>query len=92
MISESRLIPDLKSIQSSVDQVCSSIVAIIQNVVWWGGNNSGTPLYNELKKDVKLKEVLEFLSSCILGLSHITMHVFTYLYKVITIILVVIIA
>lgn len=67
VIPESRLIPDLKKIQSCVDQVCSSVVAVLQNVVWWGGSHSGTPLYNELKEDTKLKELLEFLSSCILG-------------------------
>ena len=67
VIPESRLIPDLKRIQSTVDRVCSSVMSILQSVVWWGGSHSGTPLYNELIEDMKLKELLEFLSSCILG-------------------------
>ena len=67
VIPESRLIPDLKRIQSNVDRVCSSIVSVLQNVVWWGGSHSGAPLYSKLKGDTKLTELFEFLSSCILG-------------------------
>lgn len=67
VIPESRLIPDLKNIQARIDRVCSSVMAVLQNVVWWGGSHSGKPLYIELKEDSRLKELLEFLSSCILG-------------------------
>ena len=74
VIPESRLIPDLKSIQSNVNQVCTSIVAILQNVVWWGGSHSGKPLYTELKDDTKLKELLDFSLSCILGLSQLLLY------------------
>ena len=69
VIPESRLIPDLKSIQANVNQVCTSIVAILQSIVWWGGSHSGKPLYADLKNDTKLTELLDFTTSCILGLS-----------------------
>ena len=69
VIPDSRLIPNLKDIQSNIDQVCSSIMAILQNIMWWGGSHSGTPLYSKLKEDTRLKDLLEFLSSCVLGLS-----------------------
>ena len=74
VIPESRLIPDLKSIQSNVNRVCTSMVAILQNVVWWGGSHSGKPLYTDLKDDTKLKELLGYLSSCILGLSQLLLY------------------
>ena len=75
VIPESCLIPALKSIQCNINQVCTCIVAILQNVVWWGGSHSGKPLYTELKDNAKLKELLEFLSSCILGMLELYYHI-----------------
>ena len=75
VIPESCLIPALKSIQCNINQVCTCIVAILQNVVWWGGSHSGKPLYTELQDDAKLKELLEFLSSCILGMLELYYHI-----------------
>ena len=67
VIPSSRLIPDLKSIQSEVDKVCSSTVNMLHKVLWWGGSYGGSPLYNQLSEDPTLKELLAFLSSSILG-------------------------
>ena len=68
VIPESRLIPDLKSIQSDVDKVCSSLCNILRKVLWWGGSHGGSPLYDRLSEDPNLKELFTFLSSSIIGM------------------------
>jgi len=68
VIPESRLIPDLKSIQSDVDKVCSSLCNMLRKVLWWGGSHSGSPLYDRLSEDPNLKELHTFLSTSIVGM------------------------